>query len=81
MRRGGWLIFAAALTALVFVTFLWVRAYQAQSVCEVIKTQVKRSIAATGQPGTPGYAYYQEHPDELKAARESSRDLLHKLPC
>lgn len=75
------LIAAAAVTALLVVAFLWVRAYAAQSTCEVVKTQVERSLAAINTPGSPGYAYYQEHPDELGAAVAQSETLRDKLPC
>lgn len=79
---NGWKLLAAtALCGIVVVGFLWVRAIQAVSTCEVVRDQVARSLAATGQPGTPGYAYYQEHPDELRAVRAQSEDLLAKLPC
>jgi hypothetical protein len=79
--NGSKLVVAAALTSLALVVFLWIRVTQAQDTCGVIKVQVERTLQATGHRGTPGYAYYQEHPDELRAARASSQQLLDKLPC
>lgn len=49
--------------------------------CNVIYTLVARSGATVGKPGSPGYAYYREHPDELKKARAQNQEFLHQLPC
>jgi hypothetical protein len=48
-----------------------------QDVCrevERIKTYIRDTIRPTdiGAPGTPGYAYYQAHPDELLLARREA---------
>ncbi len=33
-----------------------------------------------GKPGTPGYAYYVQHPEEIALARQRTRDALRALP-
>jgi hypothetical protein len=49
--------------------------------CDVMYAFVTKSGAATGSPGSPGYAYYQTHPDELRAARKQNQELVGELPC
>lgn len=79
---SGWkALTLAAFCGLLVVVVFWMRALASQSTCEVVRDQVRQNLSAVGQPGTPGYAYYQEHPDELVTARQQSRTLLSKLPC
>lgn len=49
--------------------------------CEVLYRLVARSGATVGKAGTPGYAYYKQHPEELKLARQQNRQFLRELPC
>lgn len=37
---------------------------------------VATSDGRLGRPGTPGYAYYRDHPDELRAAHASNKVIL-----
>ena len=47
--------------------------------CKVIYTQVAKGRAELGKPGSAGYSYYRDHPDELKRGREQADDLLRGL--
>lgn len=49
--------------------------------CDVLYTLIARSGATVGQPGSPGYDYYQQHPEELESARKQNMDFLAELPC
>lgn len=49
--------------------------------CGVLAGMIYRSGATIGTPGTPGYAYYQEHPDELQLARDQNKNFLAQLGC
>lgn len=49
--------------------------------CNVLYTLIARSGETTGKPGAPGYAYYQEHPEELAIARQQNMEFLDALPC
>ena len=50
-------------------------------ICDVLYRTVASSGATVGKRGTPGYAYYQAHPDELAAARAQNHRFLDDLPC
>lgn len=52
-----------------------------QRLCGVLYSLVARSGANVGKPGTPGYAYYHAHPEELRLARKQNQDFLNQLPC
>lgn len=54
---------------------------QKNQLCNVLYTLIARSGETTGKPGAPGYAYYQEHPEELAIARQQNMDFLDALPC
>lgn len=49
--------------------------------CLVLYGLVERSGATAGKKGYPGYAYYQEHPEELQTAHAQNRAFLEALPC
>lgn len=69
---------------LLFVTLnirAWVFSRTDDQLCNVIYSLVARSGATVGKPGTPGYAYYSQHPDELAKARAQNQDFLNELPC
>lgn len=52
-----------------------------QRLCTVLYNLVARSGATIGRPGTPGYAYYHAHLDELRAARKQNTEFLRELDC
>lgn len=51
------------------------------ALCLVLYASINRGIKNIGTPGTPGYAYYHEHPIELARAKGSNQALLDALPC
>jgi hypothetical protein len=63
--------------------FLWAiyTSSNQNTLCKVIYATIAKSGATVGKPGTPGYAYYQEHPEELRVARAQNEELLGTLPC
>lgn len=80
---------AMLLVAILLLGVVWVRVNHAQTrACmqiESLKTVVRRQIVQSehliGRPGSPGYAYYKEHPAELRAARqEAQRELSEFAP-
>lgn len=52
-----------------------------QQLCLAIYSIVVHSGASVGRKGSPGYAYYQQHPRELAAARRQNLRVLAGLPC
>ena len=46
---------------------------------EAIRDTLKAGLLV-GAKGQPGFAYYQAHPDELLAARQSAKDALKRFP-
>lgn len=73
---------AAVVIAVVALACLfWVFGRTDDKLCNVIHTLVARSGATVGKPGSPGYAYYKQHPDELAKARAQNQDFLNELPC
>jgi hypothetical protein len=55
--------------------------HQQQSLCSVLYSVILTSDKSLGKPGTPGYFYYQLHPDEVKVAHRYNRRTLNELPC
>lgn len=53
----------------------------ADQLCDVLYTLIAGSGASVGQPGSPGFAYYQQHPEELAQARAQNAAFLAELPC
>lgn len=49
--------------------------------CVVLYGLIERSGATIGTKGSPGFSYYQEHPDELKTAKADNQAFLGALPC
>lgn len=49
--------------------------------CGVLAYTLERQLNSLGKPGTPGYSYYQDHPDEARAARRDTQALLDHLAC
>lgn len=85
-RDGIRLIVASGLLswALFFATLgyrAWTVSSTDRQLCDVLYRIVANGGANTGKPGTPGYAYYREHPDELRAAKASNRRTLKELDC
>lgn len=73
---------AAVVIAVVALACLfWIFGRTDDQLCNVIYSLVARSGATVGKPGTPGYAYYSQHPDELAKARAQNQDFLNELPC
>ena len=64
---------------------LWYAGHKAtqerNTLCAVLYQQVDRTRMTLGLPGTPGYAYYRGHPEELRLARSQARRQLRELPC
>jgi hypothetical protein len=53
----------------------------AKQLCHAIVVLVTANEHRIGKPGTPFYAYYQRHPDELADARAGGLAALRSLPC
>lgn len=50
---------------------------------ELIKSRIRFSVASIdaelGKPGTPGYSYYRQHPDELAKAHALNQETLRQF--
>jgi hypothetical protein len=83
--RGILLVIAGILAGLLIVSAFAFRAWQTatadRQLCNVLHRLVASSAATLGKPGTPLYAYYQDHPAELRVARARSQDALDQLDC
>lgn len=77
MKLGVTLVAAVV----IFAVALAIRTAQTDRTCVVLRDLIGRSGATLGQKGSPGYAYYHDHPDELSAARKQNREFLDSLPC
>ncbi len=74
--------FAVGLAVLAVFLSIWiVTTARNDRLCAVLYSLVARSGATIGQPGTPGYAYYHAHPQELRVARKQNHDFLNALGC
>lgn len=74
-------IFGVLLVAVAFTIRAATVDREANQLCSVLYTLIARAGATTGTPGSPGYAYYREHPTELVAARKQNDAFLAELPC
>ena len=74
------LIGAIAWSSLVIYAFRH-SSNERDQLCLVLSSLISRSGATLGQPGSPGYAYYRDHPVELSAARRQNAAYLTALPC
>jgi len=77
------LLIAIGLVWTVFFALLIYRAYTVTTTDERLCNFIRAYSLRGGQPGTPGsagYAYYKDHPDELKAAIARYREVM-QLDC
>jgi hypothetical protein len=85
-RRHKWLaIIGAIVVGLgVWGIFAWrtlINQQQHYNLCSVIAGLVVQGNRSAGTPGTPGYFYYQHHPEELAALHAQNRQTLRQLNC
>lgn len=78
----GWIAIALMVAAglAVWSILLW-RASSTQTVCVVLVQRIKAADEAIGKPGTPGYAYYHAHPEEIQASHAANKKTIDQLPC
>lgn len=83
--NGTKLVIVLVLAALSLAASLVYRAHQTaqtdRKLCNVLRGRIASSSATFGQKGAPFFAYFQEHPDELRAARAQNREWLKALDC
>lgn len=46
---------------------------QVEALKTVVRQVITQSAATLGRKGTPGYAYYRAHPEELRVAKRDAR--------
>jgi hypothetical protein len=51
------------------------------NLCGVLYRIIEASDASLGKPGAPGFVYYRDHPEELRAAHRANKRTLNQLPC
>lgn len=56
------------------------RCLQSQAGRQVLRDIIIHNDSQLGKPGTAGFRYYKEHPEELDAAHRSNGATLAKLP-
>src|ERR1700720_570670 len=80
-----WLLLGLVCAGLIISLNFWVASLDTSTVAncrgiETLKLQfrtaIQQSLTQLGTPGSAGYAYYQLHPDELKAAYKQTLQTL-----
>jgi hypothetical protein len=78
------LVLLIAIVWSVFFGLLIYRAYAVSSTDEKLCRAIRGIVQGAGRPGIPGsagFSYYRQHPDELRVARASYDRTLRSLNC
>lgn len=82
--NGKTLLVALVLCGMSLSVVFWVRARQTAETDLRLCVVIRALVVGSGVPGTKGsagYAYYRQHPDELKVALARYRQTVNALDC
>lgn len=76
---SAWIVVFSLLVIFAIHDLAHTRQENCRRVSTVLEQIVLASDKSLGHPGSPGYAYYHVHPEELRQAHLANRRLIDKL--